>query len=65
MRPISYSLKTAAEATGLSESHLKRVIGDGLLRAKRTSIDGGDNPRGKYLILAADLEAYVGELVDA
>lgn len=62
--PISYSIRTAAEATGLSQSHLKRVIGEGLLKAKRSSERDGE-PVGKYVILARDLEAYIGELVDA
>ena len=64
MTPISYDLKAAAEATGLSESHLKRAIGEGLVKAKRSSDRDGE-PAGKYLIKAADLEAYVDGLVDA
>jgi hypothetical protein len=64
MSPISYDLKGAAQVTGLSQSHLKRVIGEGLLKAKRTSERDGE-PVGKYVILAGDLEAYVRELVDA
>ena len=63
---LSYSLKSAAEATGLSESHLKQVIGKGLLKAKRTAVDAASGePAGKYIIFARDLEAYLTELVDA
>lgn len=65
MTPISYDLEAAAEATGLSQSHLKRVIGEGHLKAKRSGEDKDGNPVGKYLILDADLRSYVDGLVDA
>lgn len=62
--PISYDIKAAAAVTGLSPSHLKRVIGEGLLKAKRSSERDGE-PVGKYVIREADLRAYVDGLVDA
>lgn len=65
MTPISYDLKGAAQVTGLSQSHLKRVIGEGLLKAKRSSGKGDGTLAGKYVIRAADLQAYVDGLVDA
>jgi hypothetical protein len=63
--PISYSLKMAAAATGLSETYLKARIGDGTLKAKRSGENSDGEPAGKYLVLARDLEAFVAELVDA
>jgi hypothetical protein len=63
--PISYSLKTAAAATGLSETYLKARIGDGTLKAKRSGENGDGEPAGKYVILARHLEAFIAELVDA
>lgn len=63
--PIAYSLATAAEATGLSRSHLERAIRTGHLRAKRTTVDADGKPAGKWVIKAEALTAYVDELVDA
>lgn len=65
MSPISYSLKMASAATGLSETYLKARIAEGSLQAKRSERDGDGNPVGKYVILAAALEAFVAELIDA
>lgn len=64
MTPLSYDLKTAAEVTGLSESHYKRAIDAGELKAKRSSLDAEGNPVGKWLIRAADLAAYIDGLPD-
>lgn len=64
MSPISFSLKTASEVTGLSQSHLKRAIGEGLLKAKR-STDEPDAKWSKYVIPARELEAYIDGLADA
>jgi hypothetical protein len=63
--PISYDLKGAAEATGLSESYLKRMVQDGELKSKRSNVDADGNPVGKYIIFATDLKAFVDGLVDA
>lgn len=57
--PISYSLATAVAATGLSKSHLDRAIRAGHLRAHKSSVDADGEPCGKWVILAADLEAYL------
>jgi excisionase family DNA binding protein len=62
---LSYTVATAAEATGLSKSHLHREIKAGRLHAKRSGKTDDGEPAGNYLILAADLEAYLAELVDA
>jgi excisionase family DNA binding protein len=62
---LSYSVATAAEATGLSRSHLHREIKAGRLRARRSGQTEDGEPAGKYVILAPDLEAYLAELVDA
>lgn len=65
MTPLAYSLATAAEATGLSRSHLDRAIRAGQLRAKKSGRTEDHEPAGKYVILASDLEAYLSGLVDA
>jgi excisionase family DNA binding protein len=62
---LSYSVATAAEATGLSKSHLRREIGAGRLRAKRSGMTDDGEPTGNFIILAAALEAYLSEMVDA
>ena len=62
---LSYSVATAAADTGLSKSHLHREIKAGRLRAKRSGMTDDGEPAGNYIILAADLEAYLSELVDA
>jgi hypothetical protein len=64
MTPISYDLKGAAQVTGLSQSHLKRAIGEGLLKAKRSTDDDGAK-WSKYVIRAGDLQAYIDGLADA
>jgi hypothetical protein len=63
--PISYSLKGAAAATGLSPSTLERAIKAGRLRAKKSSEDADGNPVGTWVILASALKSYVDGLVDA
>lgn len=62
---LSYSLAEAAEATGLSRSHLDRAIRAGDLRTKTTKVNEKDEPVGKRLILARELEAYLEGLDDA
>lgn len=62
---LAYSIATATTATGLSKSHLERAIKAGQLRAKKSGVTEDGEPCGKYVILAADLEAYLSELVDA
>lgn len=66
MSVISYDLKTAAAVTGLSQSHLKRMIGDGSLAGKRSHVneDTGELD-GKWLILATSLAEYINSLPDA
>lgn len=62
---LAYSLADAAEATGLSRSHLDRAIREGLLRTKTTKLDGDEKPVGKRVILASALTAYLEGLPDA
>jgi hypothetical protein len=64
MSALSFSIAGAAEATGLSESHLDRAIKAGLLRVKRSSEDETGNPTGKRVILASALEDYLEALPD-
>lgn len=63
--PLSYTLRTAALATGLSKTHLVTAINAGKLRAKRSGEDDEGNPAGLYVIPADALQAYIDGLVDA
>lgn len=63
--PISYSLKGAAAATGLSSSALERAIKAGHLRAKKSATDPDGNPAGVWVIPATSLQAFIDGLVDA
>jgi hypothetical protein len=63
--PIAYSLKGAADATGLSTSKIKAAIGSGRLRAKKSEVDPDGNPVGVWVIPAASLQAYIDGLADA
>lgn len=62
---LAYSLRTAAEATGLSKTHLSDAIGRGDLRARRSSVNDKGELQGKWVILAADLQAYLDSLPEA
>jgi hypothetical protein len=63
--PLSYSIAGAVQATGLSKSHLERAVRSGELKARKSSKDSEGEPKGKYVILTRDLEAYLEGLVDA
>ena len=56
---LAYSIRTAVEATSLSKTHLIDTINRGELKARRSSKNGAGEPQGKWLILAADLQAYL------
>ena len=62
---LAYTIDEAAAATGLSRSHLKREVRDGRLKSKTTKLNEKDEPVGRRLILARDLEAYLSNLADA
>lgn len=59
---LSYSIKEAVAATGLSATHLDTAIRSGALRTRRTVKRDDDTVAGKRLILAADLQAYLDAL---
>lgn len=63
--PLSYTFKTAAEATGLTTTTLSRAVKKGALVAKRTSVAADGEPTGSYVILAADLQAWLESLAAA
>lgn len=65
MTPIAYSIKGAADALGVSTSHIDRLIRTGAIKAKFTAEDEDGNPAGKRLILASELQRYAEGLVDA
>lgn len=62
---LSYSIRTAVDATGLSRSHLTEAINKGELKARRSSKNDKGEPQGKWVIPAADLEAYIASLPEA
>lgn len=59
---LAYSVPSAARATGLSATHLRDAIARGELKASRSNRDAEGNPVGKWVIIAADLEAYLASL---
>lgn len=63
--PIAYSIQGAAEALGVSVSHVDRLVRGGIIRAKYTGEDEDGNPTGKRLVLASELQRYAESLVDA
>lgn len=60
--PLAYSVPAAAAATSLSATHLREAIAKGQLTAKRSSKDDEGEPTGRWIILAADLQAYLDGL---
>lgn len=63
--PLSYTISTAAAATGLSTKTISRAIKSGALPAKRSSRADDGEPTGSYLILADSLTAWLDSLPDA
>lgn len=63
--PLSYSVRTAAAATGLSETRIKQAIHAGDLKARKSTVDENGDPAGKYVILHADLATFIEGLVAA
>jgi hypothetical protein len=63
---LAYTREEAATACGVSVDSIKRAINRGDLRAKRSAKhpETGE-PTGKYLILAADLQAWLEGLAAA
>lgn len=57
--PLAYSIATAVQASALSRSHLNEAIGRGDLVAHKSNKDKDGEPIGKWIILRADLEAYL------
>lgn len=62
MTKLAYSVKEAAEATGLSASHIDRAIRAGDLKIRRTKETPDGDVAGKRVILANDLTAYLDGL---
>lgn len=65
MQPVAYSVATAAQATGLSQTRIKAAIHSGALRSKRSSVNEDGEPCGKYVIPRQELERFVESLEDA
>lgn len=62
---LSYSIAEAAEATGLSESHLRKEVKEGRLRVKASSFNDDGKPVGRRVVLASALQDYLEGLKDA
>ena len=65
MTRLAYTRDQAAEACGVSPKTIARAIAAGKLRAKRTAVTDDGDPTGKYLILEADLLAWLEGLAAA
>jgi hypothetical protein len=63
--PLSYTYKTAADATGLSKQTIERAVKSRALPAKRSSTASDGEPTGVVVILHDDLTAWLKGLVDA
>lgn len=61
---LAYTLRTAADACGLSETSLYRAVKAGELPAKRTSKTHDGLPSGKIIILRRELETFLENLPD-
>ena len=59
---LSYNMAGAVEATGLSDKRLKRAIGSGELRARKTNRAENGDPVGNWVILADDLRDFLRNL---
>lgn len=59
---LAFTVEEAAEATGLSKTHLRSEMNAGRLASRSTSFNAKDEPVGRRLILARDLEAYLENL---
>ena len=59
--PISYTIQTAAEATGLSVDAIRRAVNSGDLAATRPTItkDGQARKISRDVIMRADLERWL------
>jgi excisionase family DNA binding protein len=65
MAPLSYTIRTASEATGLSAKTIDRAIKSGKLRSKRSGETKDGEPTGSYVILADELQTWLENLRDA
>lgn len=65
MSRLAYTLATAATETGLSAKTLDRAIKSGRLKARRSSENEDGDPTGRYVILHADLVAFLEGLTAA
>lgn len=63
--PISYNVRGAVAASGLSESRLKKAIADGELRVKKSGKTEDGEPAGTRIILHSELVKFLEGLADA
>lgn len=61
---LALTVPEAAEATGISQTSLKRAIATGDLRARAMSVRE-DGRASKRVVLTSDLQAYLEALPDA
>ncbi len=62
--PLAYTYETAAAATGLGQSTIRRAVQAGQLKAKRSSGESGKRA-GRVVILHDELAAWLNSLEDA
>lgn len=62
---LSYNVKEAAEATGLSQDTVKRAIRSGDLKAQKSGKDKGGEPVGKYVIQVHHLKDWLDGMAAA
>lgn len=59
---LAFNIDEAAAACGVSRDTIKRAINKGSLKAAKSSKDKDGNPTGKYVITAANLQAWLDGL---
>lgn len=62
---LALTREEAATACGVSLNTIKRAIGSGRLRAKRSTVNEAGDPTGKYLITPEALQEWIEGLEDA
>lgn len=62
---LAYTREETAHLCGVSLDTIKRAIGSGRLRAKRSAVNEAGDPAGKYLITPAAISEWLEGLEDA
>lgn len=62
---LAYTREEAAHLCGVSLDTIKRAIGSGRLRAKRSAVNEKGDPAGRYLITPQAIQDWIDGLEDA